>query len=73
MNEVLASRANEIITGIRGGKKPVHPNDHVNLGQSSNDVIPTALHIAATLAIVHNLHPALSNLYGRLKEKAAEI
>ena len=48
-NEVLAGRANELLTGIRGGKKPVHPNDHVNLGQSSNDVIPSVLNIAARL------------------------
>ena len=47
MNEVLASRANEILTGQRGGKSPVHPNDHVNLGQSSNDVIPTVIHLSA--------------------------
>ncbi|MBU4053044.1 MAG: aspartate ammonia-lyase, partial [Proteobacteria bacterium] len=46
-NEVIASRANEILTGKRGGKSPVHPNDHVNLGQSSNDVIPSAIHISA--------------------------
>jgi fumarate hydratase class II len=45
VNEVLASRANEIITGQKGGKSPVHPNDHVNLGQSSNDVIPSAIHM----------------------------
>jgi len=48
-NEVLAARANELLTGVRGGKKPVHPNDHVNLGQSSNDVIPTVLNVSARL------------------------
>jgi fumarate hydratase class II len=50
-NEVIAGRANELLVGKRGGKSPVHPNDHVNLGQSSNDVIPTAIHIAALLEI----------------------
>src|SRR5262245_11454289 len=45
-NEVIAGRANELLTGRRGGKSPVHPNDHVNLGQSSNDVIPTAIHVS---------------------------
>ena len=59
MNEVLASRANETITGTRGGKSPVHPNDHVNLGQSSNDVIPTTMHLAAILGIQKHLLPAL--------------
>src|SRR5882672_297375 len=50
-NEVIASRANEIATGKRGGKTPVHPNDHVNMEQSSNDVIPTAMHIAAAMGM----------------------
>jgi len=50
-NEVIASRANEIATGKRGGKSPVHPNDHVNMEQSSNDVIPSAIHISAAVAI----------------------
>src|SRR5215212_8948577 len=50
-NEVIASRANEIATGKRGGKEPVHPNDHVNQQQSSNDVIPTAMHVSAAMAI----------------------
>ena len=70
MNEVLASRANEILTGRRGGRTPVHPNDHVNMGQSSNDVMPTALHIAAAQAIRNDLKPALSRLQHRLEEKA---
>src|SRR3712207_4401305 len=48
-NEVIASRANEILTGKRGGKSPVHPNDHVNKGQSSNDSFPTAMHVAAAI------------------------
>ena len=50
-NEVIAGRANEIATGKRGGKEPVHPNDHVNMEQSSNDVIPTAMHVSAAVAI----------------------
>ncbi len=70
MNEVLSSRANEILTAQKGGRSPVHPNDHVNMGQSSNDVIPTALHIAAILSLVHRLHPALGNLYSQLMGKA---
>lgn len=71
MNEVLASRANEILTGQRGGRAPVHPNDHVNLGQSSNDVIPTALHLAAALAIDRQLRPALTHLHRHLSDKTA--
>jgi len=70
MNEVLASRGNEILTGNRGGKTPVHPNDHVNLGQSSNDVIPSAMHIAALHQISSELIPALKNLHQALIEKA---
>src|SRR2546422_876659 len=54
-NEVIASRANEIASGKRGGKDPIHPNDHVNMEQSSNDVIPTAMHIAAALAMQESL------------------
>lgn len=71
MNEVLAARANEILTGIKGGRAPVHPNDHVNLGQSSNDVMPTALHVAAAIQIVNALKPALIHLHRQLDEKAA--
>ncbi|MGD8833765.1 MAG: class II fumarate hydratase [Desulfobacteraceae bacterium] len=71
MNEVLASRANEILTGEKGGRSPVHPNDHVNLGQSSNDVMPTALHVAAAMGIVKELQPALRYLHGQLNEKAS--
>ena len=73
MNEVLSSRANEILTAKKGGRSPVHPNDHVNMGQSSNDVIPTALHVAAILSLVHDLHPALGNLYGQFMEKAVRF
>jgi fumarate hydratase class II len=70
MNEVIASRANEIITGTKGGKSPVHPNDHVNLGQSSNDVIPSAIHIAALSLIKNQLIPSLSRLHKSLLQKA---
>ena len=70
MNEVIASRANERLTGHIGGKAPVHPNDHVNLGQSSNDVIPTALHISAFTAIEGGLLPNFEILRQALEEKA---
>jgi fumarate hydratase class II len=70
VNEVIASRANEIATGTRGGKSPVHPNDHVNLSQSSNDVFPTAIHIAAVLAVNEQLLPALTQLSGSISAKA---
>ncbi len=72
-NEVIAGRANEILTGRRGGKEPVHPNDHVNLGQSSNDVIPTVIHVAAALAIAERLSPALGKLLNELRKKADEF
>ena len=73
LNEVLASRANEIITGKKGGRSPVHPNDHVNLGQSSNDVIPSVIHIAA-LTLVHNrLIPSLELLNEKLAAKSREF
>src|SRR5215213_2719084 len=62
-NEVIAGRANEQLTGTRGGKRPVHPNDHVNKGQSSNDSFPTAMHIAAGLAVYRRLLPALANIH----------
>ena len=71
MNEVLSSRANEIMTGRKGGKSPVHPNDHVNLGQSSNDVIPTCIHVSALVALHGRLYPALEGLQTALAEKAA--
>jgi fumarate hydratase class II len=69
-NEVVAGRANEILGKGRGGKSPVHPNDHVNMGQSSNDVIPTAIHIAAVEAIQGRLLPALRGLHAKLERKA---
>ena len=70
VNEVIAGRANEILTGTRGGKSPVHPNDHVNRGQSSNDSFPTALHIAAVQSMNEDLIPALDRLCGALTVKA---
>ncbi|MBS0480073.1 MAG: class II fumarate hydratase, partial [Proteobacteria bacterium] len=70
VNEVIAGRANEMLTGKRGGKAPVHPNDHVNMSQSSNDSFPTALHIAASLAATRRLFPALDRLKDALQAKA---
>jgi fumarate hydratase class II len=70
VNEVVAGLANEKLAGRRGGKSPVHPNDHVNQGQSSNDSFPTALHVAAALAATHRLIPALEKLEAALLAKA---
>ncbi len=70
VNEVIAGRANELSGGARGGKKPVHPNDHVNLSQSSNDVFPTAMHLAAVHRIEEHLLPAVAGLRGTLDLKA---
>jgi fumarate hydratase class II len=67
---VIAGRANEILTGKRGGKEPVHPNDHVNKSQSSNDSFPTAMHIAAARTIEARLLPALKLMHGRLVDQA---
>ncbi len=72
-NEVIANRASELLGGARGSRHPVHPNDHVNAGQSSNDVFPTALHVAAYGAIAEALEPALATLAGILDEKSAEL
>ncbi len=69
-NEVIAGRANEKLSGTRGGKDPVHPNDHVNLGQSSNDSFPTAMHIAAGIAVSRQLIPALRTMRARLIDQA---
>ncbi len=70
VNEVVAGRANELLTGTRGGKAPVHPNDHVNMAQSSNDSFPTAMHVAVAVAVHNRLQPALINLCGLFEEKA---
>ena len=72
LNEVLASRANELLGGKRGDKSPVHPNDHVNMGQSSNDTIPTSLHVAALEEITQQLRPALAKLETSLREKSRQ-
>jgi len=73
MNEVLANRASEILGGTRGKDRKVHPNDHVNKGQSSNDVFPTAMHVAAVEAICSQLIPALKTLHQTLASKSAEF
>lgn len=72
-NEVIAGRANEILTGKRGGTSPVHPNDHVNKCQSSNDVIPSAIHIAAMVSIRKKLIPEMESLRDALASKAREF
>jgi fumarate hydratase class II len=69
-NEVIAGRANEILTGKRGGKSPVHPNDHVNQGQSSNDSFPTAMHVAAARSVNDRLLPAMATIHRRLSAQA---
>ena len=73
VNEVIANRANEILGGKLGDKSPIHPNDHVNMGQSSNDVIPSSIHIAAKKSIIENLIPSLENLSKSLKKKESEF
>lgn len=70
LNEVIANRASEMLGGTLGSKRPVHPNDHVNLGQSSNDTFPTAMHIAAAVEIAYRLDPALARLHQALNDKA---
>src|SRR5690606_32917783 len=71
MNEVLANRASELLGGVRGEARKVHPNDHVNRGQSSNDTFPTAMHVAAALQVEHALLPALKALRATLAAKSA--
>jgi fumarate hydratase class II len=73
LNEVIANRANELLGGKLGAKQPVHPNDHVNMSQSSNDSFPTAMHIAAAMHIVGDLIPALSELHRALRKKEKEF
>ena len=73
VNEVIANRANELLGGALGAKEPLHPNDHVNMSQSSNDCFPTAMHIAAADAIVHRLMPALAHLQDALEKKTEGI
>src|SRR6478735_6770516 len=69
LNEVIANRANELLGGKLGAKEPVHPNDHVNMSQSSNDSFPTAMHIAAAMRITGDLVPALNELHRALRKK----
>ncbi|MGI9170502.1 MAG: class II fumarate hydratase [Caulobacteraceae bacterium] len=69
-NEVISNRAIEMLGGVMGSKSPIHPNDHVNLSQSSNDTYPTAMHIAAAQEVVHRLIPALQELREALNDKA---
>ncbi|MCA8903895.1 MAG: class II fumarate hydratase, partial [Hyphomonas sp.] len=69
-NEVISNRAIEIMGGEKGSKKPVHPNDHVNMSQSSNDCFPTAMHVAAAEETMHRLIPALKHLHAALDAKA---
>ena len=70
VNEVIANRAIEILDGKLGSKDPVHPNDHVNMGQSTNDTFPTAINISAVESVVHNLLPKLEALRDGLNTKA---
>src|ERR1700722_5243962 len=68
-NEVISNRAIELVGGVMGSKTPIHPNDHVNMSQSSNDTFPTAMHIAAVEQIEHQLLPAVRSLRGGLAAK----
>ncbi|MES2756850.1 MAG: class II fumarate hydratase [Pseudomonadota bacterium] len=73
MNEVLANRGSELMNGTRGEGRLLHPNDHVNLGQSSNDIFPTTMHVAAALAVAQAVLPALARLRGSFEGKAREF
>lgn len=73
VNEVIANRAIEMAGGVLGSKDPIHPNDHVNMSQSSNDTFPTAMYVAAALKIVNHLLPALQSLRNNLNDKALEF
>jgi fumarate hydratase, class II len=72
-NEVISNRAIQLLGGELGSKSPIHPNDHVNMGQSSNDVIPTAIHLSALISIDRDLLPALEKLRAALQQKATEF
>src|SRR5215208_4840913 len=72
-NEVISNRAIQIRGGELGSREPVHPNDHVNMGQSSNDVIPTAIHLSALISIQEDLIPALEKRQAALEEKSREF
>jgi fumarate hydratase class II len=73
MNEVLANRASELLGGERGEARLLHPNDHVNMGQSSNDMFPTAMHVAAAYAVANDVLPALARLRGTLEVKSRDF
>lgn len=73
VNEVISNRAIELMGGALGSKKPVHPNDHVNMGMSSNDSYPTAMHIATALMVHHTTIPGLAHLHAGLAAKSAEF
>ncbi|BEV14620.1 class II fumarate hydratase [Herbaspirillum sp. DW155] len=73
MNEVLANRASELLGGVRGEDRLIHPNDDVNRGQSSNDIFPTAMHVAACMAVATHLIPSLHTLRATLAEKSAQF
>src|SRR5688572_2701899 len=73
VNEVISNRAIEILGGELGSKSPVHPNDHCNKGQSSNDTFPTAMHVAAALELNQKLIPALEKLASALEQKSQEF
>ena len=72
VNEVVANRAIELLGGVLGSKKPVHPNDHVNMSQSSNDTFPTAMHIASALMLAEKLIPAVTVMHAELARKAGQ-
>jgi fumarate hydratase class II len=72
-NEVISNRAIQLLGGELGSKSPIHPNDHVNMGQSSNDVIPTAIHLSALISIEQDLLPALEKLRAALQQKATQF
>src|SRR5690606_6906115 len=73
MNEVLANRASELLGGERGEKRLVHPNDDVNMSQSSNDIFPTAIYVAAALGVANRLLPAVERLRATLQQKSDEF
>ena len=73
VNEVISNRAIELLSGVKGSKKPVHPNDHVNMGQSSNDSFPTAMHIATVEQLTDFLIPALEHFYAAILKKSDEF
>src|SRR5207253_396030 len=67
VNEVISNRSIQLLGGVLGSKEPIHPNDHVNMSQSSNDTFPTAIHIAGALALKHHLLPSVASLAGAIE------